>query len=39
VLHAPRESPQYDHHDDPVHDGAFVRDPDGDDIEAVCHTS
>jgi catechol 2,3-dioxygenase-like lactoylglutathione lyase family enzyme len=33
VLHAPRLFPEY--HDD--YFGAFVRDPDGHNIEAVCH--
>jgi catechol 2,3-dioxygenase-like lactoylglutathione lyase family enzyme len=33
VLHAPRLFPEY--HDD--YYGAFVRDPDGHNIEAVCH--
>jgi len=39
VLHEPRVWPQYDYYDDPVYYGAFVRDPDGNNIEAVCHTS
>jgi catechol 2,3-dioxygenase-like lactoylglutathione lyase family enzyme len=34
VLHEPREWPEY--HDD--YYGAFVRDPDGNNVEAVCHT-
>lgn len=34
VLHAPREFPEYH----PSYYGAFVRDPDGNNIEAVCHT-
>ena len=34
VLHAPREWPEYH----PGYYGAFVRDPDGNNIEAVCHT-
>jgi catechol 2,3-dioxygenase-like lactoylglutathione lyase family enzyme len=34
VLHEPREWPEY--HDG--YYGAFVRDPDGNNIEAVCHT-
>ncbi|MDG3011821.1 VOC family protein [Rhodococcus sp. D2-41] len=33
VLHAPREWPEYH----PGYYGAFVRDPDGNNIEAVCH--
>ena len=33
VLHAPREWPEY--HDG--YYGAFVRDPDGHNVEAVCH--
>jgi hypothetical protein len=33
VLHEPRLWPEY--HDD--YFGAFVRDPDGNNIEAVCH--
>ncbi len=33
VLHAPREWPEYH----PAYYGAFVRDPDGNDVEAVCH--
>jgi catechol 2,3-dioxygenase-like lactoylglutathione lyase family enzyme len=32
-LHAPREWPQYHPH----YFGAFVRDPDGHNVEAVCH--
>ena len=34
VLHEPRVWPEY--HDD--YYGAFVRDPDGNNVEAVCHT-
>ena len=34
VLHAPRHFPEY--HD--RYFGAFVRDPDGNNVEAVCHT-
>lgn len=34
VLHEPRVWPE--HH--PAHCGAFVRDPDGNNVEAVCHT-
>lgn len=34
VLHAPRLWPEYH----PSYFGAFVRDPDGNNIEAVCHT-
>jgi catechol 2,3-dioxygenase-like lactoylglutathione lyase family enzyme len=33
VLHEPRLWPEYD----PDYYGAFVRDPDGNNIEAVCH--
>jgi len=33
VLHAPRAFPEYHEH----YYGAFVRDPDGQNIEAVCH--
>jgi catechol 2,3-dioxygenase-like lactoylglutathione lyase family enzyme len=33
VLHEPRVWPEY--HD--TYDGAFVRDPDGNTVEAVCH--
>jgi hypothetical protein len=33
VLHEPRAFPEYHEHDD----GAFVRDPDGHNVEAVCH--
>jgi len=32
-LHAPREWPEYHPH----YFGAFVRDPDGNNVEAVCH--
>jgi len=39
VLHQPAEWPQYDHYNDPVCYAALVRDPDGNNIEAVCHTS
>ncbi len=34
VLHEPREWPEYH----PAYYGAFVRDPDGNNVEAVCHT-
>ena len=34
VLHGPRLWPEYH----PSYYGAFVRDPDGNNIEAVCHT-
>ena len=34
VLHEPREWPEYH----PGYCGAFVRDPDGNNVEAVCHT-
>jgi catechol 2,3-dioxygenase-like lactoylglutathione lyase family enzyme len=34
VLHAPRVWPEYD----PDYFGAFVRDPDGNNVEAVCRT-
>ncbi len=34
VLHEPREWPEYHH----GYFGAFVRDPDGNNVEAVCHT-
>jgi predicted lactoylglutathione lyase len=34
VLHAPRVWPEYH----PGYYGAFVRDPDGNNVEAVCHT-
>ncbi|WP_325049247.1 VOC family protein [Micromonospora deserti] len=33
VLHAPRVWPEYR----PSYFGAFVRDPDGNNVEAVCH--
>ncbi|MFC4020365.1 VOC family protein [Micromonospora sp. GCM10011542] len=33
VLHAPRVWPEYH----PAYFGAFVRDPDGNNVEAVCH--
>jgi catechol 2,3-dioxygenase-like lactoylglutathione lyase family enzyme len=33
VLHEPREWPEYHQH----YFGAFVRDPDGNNVEAVCH--
>jgi catechol 2,3-dioxygenase-like lactoylglutathione lyase family enzyme len=33
VLHEPREWPEYH----PGYFGAFVRDPDGNNVEAVCH--
>lgn len=33
VLHEPREWPEYH----PSYYGAFVRDPDGNNVEAVCH--
>ncbi len=35
VLHAPRLWPEYH----PSYYGAFVRDPDGNNVEAVCHSS
>ena len=35
VLHAPRVWPEYH----PDYYGAFVRDPDGNNVEAVCHRS
>ena len=34
VLHEPRVWPEYD----PAYFGAFVRDPDGNNVEAVCRT-
>ena len=34
VLHEPRVFPEYHEH----YYGAFVRDPDGNNVEAVCHT-
>jgi len=34
VLHAPQVHPEYH----PGYYGAFVRDPDGNNVEAVCHT-
>jgi len=34
VLHQPRLWPEYH----PAYYGAFVRDPDGNNVEAVCHT-
>ena len=34
VLHEPRMFPEYHDH----YYGAFVRDPDGNNVEAVCHT-
>jgi predicted lactoylglutathione lyase len=34
VLHEPRLWPEYH----PGYYGAFVRDPDGNNVEAVCHT-
>ena len=34
VLHEPRKWPEYH----PGYYGAFVRDPDGNNVEAVCHT-
>jgi len=34
VLHAPKIWPEYHEH----YFGAFVRDPDGNNVEAVCHT-
>ena len=34
VLHEPRVRPEYH----PDYFGAFVRDPDGNNVEAVCHT-
>ena len=33
ALHEPREWPEYH----PNYYGAFVRDPDGNNVEAVCH--
>jgi predicted lactoylglutathione lyase len=33
VLHEPRLHPEYHEH----YYGAFVRDPDGNNVEAVCH--
>ncbi len=33
VLHEPRVGPEYH----PTYDGAVVRDPDGNNVEAVCH--
>jgi catechol 2,3-dioxygenase-like lactoylglutathione lyase family enzyme len=33
VLHAPRVRPEYH----PTYYGAYVRDPDGNNVEAVCH--
>ena len=35
TLHAPRLWPEYHEH----YYGAFVRDPDGNNVEAVCHTA
>ena len=35
VLHAPRMWPEYHPH----YYGAFVRDPDGNNVEAVCHSA
>ena len=35
VLHAPRVWPEYH----PAYYGAFVRDPDGNNVEAVCHAA
>ena len=35
VLHEPRVWPEYH----PNYYGAFVRDPDGNNVEAVCHLS
>ena len=35
VLHEPRLWPEYH----PAYFGAFVRDPDGNNVEAVCHTA
>jgi catechol 2,3-dioxygenase-like lactoylglutathione lyase family enzyme len=35
VLHAPAVHPEYHEH----YYGAFVRDPDGNNVEAVCHTA
>jgi catechol 2,3-dioxygenase-like lactoylglutathione lyase family enzyme len=34
ILHAPRVRPEYH----PNYYGAFVRDPDGNNVEAVCHS-
>ena len=39
VLQEPREWPQYNYYDQPIYYAAFVRDPDGNNLEAVCHTS
>jgi catechol 2,3-dioxygenase-like lactoylglutathione lyase family enzyme len=33
-LHAPRVRPEYH----PTYFGAYVRDPDGNNVEAVCHS-
>ena len=38
-LHAPTGWPRYDYYNDPVYYAAFVRDPDGNNTEAVCHTT
>jgi catechol 2,3-dioxygenase-like lactoylglutathione lyase family enzyme len=35
VLHEPKEWPEYH----PAYYGAFVRDPDGNNVEAVCHAA
>lgn len=35
ILHAPRLFPEYHEH----YFGAFVRDPDGHNVEAVCHAA
>ena len=35
VLHEPQEWPRYH----PGYYGAFVRDPDGNNVEAVCHVA
>ena len=35
VLHEPREWPDYH----PAYYGAFIRDPDGNNVEAVCHAA
>ena len=35
TLHEPRRWPEYHEH----YYGAFVRDPDGNNVEAVCHTA
>jgi catechol 2,3-dioxygenase-like lactoylglutathione lyase family enzyme len=35
VLHEPKEWPEYH----PAYYGAFIRDPDGNNVEAVCHAA